>query len=101
MKPEAKCNDKHCPLHAGLKTHGRMLVGKVIRIGSAKTLKIELNKLSFIPKFERYEKKRIRLHVHCSPCIKVKIGDSVSVIECRPISKTKNFVVVKNETSPG
>ena len=92
------CNDKHCPFHAGFNTHGRALVGKVIKLNSAKTAQIETQKLAYLSKYERYEKKRIRLHVHCPPCIKLKLGDKVRVMECRPISKTKNFVVIKNES---
>lgn len=93
------CNDVHCPYHGDFKVHGRILTGKVIKLSSAKTIQIEIPKLSYIPKYERYEKKRIRLHVHHPPCIKLKLGDMVMIRECRPISKTKNFVVIKNETS--
>ena len=101
MKTQEKkeaCNDKYCPFHSGFKTHGRVLLGKVIKLGSVKTVQIELPKLTYLPKYERYEKRRIRLHVHHPPCIKLKLGDKVRVMECRPISKTKNFVIIKNES---
>jgi len=94
-----ECNDKNCPFHAGFRTHGRVLVGKVIKLSSAKTLQIEIPRLIYVPKYERYEKKRTRLHVHFPPCIKVEVGDTVKVMETRPISKTKNFVVIKNEST--
>lgn len=94
-----KCEDKHCPFHAGFKTHGRIISGKVITLNSAKTLQIETSRLSFLKKYERYEKKRMKLSAHYSPCIKINLGDKVKVMECRPISKTKNFVVIKNESS--
>ncbi len=93
------CNDKHCPVHAGFKIHGRVLTGKVIKIGSAKTAQIEIPRLAYLKKYERYEKKRTRLHIHVPPCIELKLGDLVKVKESRPISKTKNFVVIKNETN--
>jgi len=99
MKTKENCNDKHCPIHSGFKTHGRILTGKVIKLGSTKTVQIEMPRLSYLPKYERYEKKRIRLHIHNPPCIKISLGDLVKVRECRPISKTKNFVVIKNESS--
>lgn len=101
IKTETKveCNDKYCPFHAGFKTHGRVIVGKVIKLSSAKTLQIEVPRLVLIPKYERYEKKRTRLHVHYPPCIKVEVGDMVKVRESRPISKTKNFVVIENESN--
>jgi small subunit ribosomal protein S17 len=93
MKEE--CNDKHCSVHAGFKTHGRALVGKVTKLNSMKTAQIEIPRISYLKKYERYEKKRTRLHVHYSPCIKIEVGDMVKVMECRPISKTKNFIVIE------
>ncbi len=96
--PITKCNDPHCPFHGNLKVRGRMFVGKVIKNLAHKTAKIEFQYLKPLTKYERYEKKRTRLQVHIPPCIKIKLGDQVKVIECRPISKTKNFVVIENES---
>ncbi len=47
-------------------------------------------------KYERYEKKRTKLHVHNPECIDANIGDIVRIAETRPISKTKNFVIIEN-----
>ena len=97
--PKEKCNDKHCPFHGNLKLRGRIFVGTVIKTSTSKTAKIEFPYLVNLPKYERYEKRRTRLQVHVPPCIKVNIGDRVKVMECRPISKTKNFVVIENEST--
>ncbi|MBC7110345.1 MAG: 30S ribosomal protein S17, partial [Archaeoglobi archaeon] len=40
-------------------------------------------------------KKRSKLHAHNPPCINARVGDVVKIAECRPLSKTKHFVVVE------
>jgi small subunit ribosomal protein S17 len=51
--------------------------------------------LRFIPKYERYEKRTSKYSAHCSPCMKVEVGDEVRIAECRPISKTISFVTIE------
>ena len=97
--PTEKCNDPHCPFHGDIKVRGRMFTGIVIKNLAHKTAQIEFPYLISIPKYERYEKRRTRLQIHIPPCIKVNIGDKIKVMECRPISKTKNFVIIENEST--
>jgi hypothetical protein len=52
-----------------------------------------------IPKYERFSTKRTRLKAHNPDCIKAKEGDIVTIMETRPISKTKSFVVIKKENN--
>ena len=97
--PSKKCQDKHCPYHGNLKVHGRIFTGKVISKDTHKTVKIEWPRLFFLRKYERFEKRRSIVKAHNPDCISAEIGDKVKIAECRPISKTKKFVVVeKNET---
>ena len=99
--PGKECDDKHCPFHAGLKVRGRMFVGTIAGHVIHKTAKIQLDRQHYLPKYERFEKRRTRLRVHVTPCIDVGNGDMVKVMECRPIAKSKSFVVVevmKNES---
>ena len=96
--PAKKCSDTHCPFHGSLKIRGRAFTGIVIKNSARKTVQIEFHYLKSLPKYERYEKRRTRLQAHVPPCIKINIGDKVKVMECRPISKTKNFVVIENES---
>ena len=49
----------------------------------------------FIKKYERYEKRKSKINVHKPDCLSVNVGDSVKVAECRPLSKTKHFVLVE------
>ena len=46
------------------------------------------------PKYGKYVRRRTVLHAHDESNISKK-GDSVEVAECRPISKTKSWVVLR------
>ena len=87
--------DKHDPFFSNIGIRGRIFVGKVISVKSQKTAKIEFERRILIPKYERYEKRRTRLFVHIPDSIPVGLGDIVRCGECRPISKTKNFVIIE------
>ena len=96
--PKEKCDDKNCPFHGTLKLHGRVFVGKVKSTKMHKTATIEWERLFYLKKYERYEKRKTKIKAHVPPCISVKEGDVVKIMESRPISKTKNFVIIENET---
>ncbi|MBU2637546.1 MAG: 30S ribosomal protein S17 [Nanoarchaeota archaeon] len=93
--PKEKCNDRHCPFHGTLGVHGRTFAGKIVSTDFNRTAKIEWQRSVYLSKYERYEVRRSRVKAHNPDCIGAKVGDSVRVVECRPISKTKNFVVVE------
>jgi len=99
--PAETCDDIKCPFHGNTKVRGRMLTGKVISSKMAKFAIVEMVKRRYVKKYERYEKRRTKIHVHNPLCINAKPGDEVKVMECRKISKTKNFVIIecKNESS--
>jgi len=94
-QPKEACNDVCCPFHGSIKLRGRTFVGKVIKEPFHKTATIEFARQFYLTKYERYEKRRTRLKVHIPPCLNVKKGHDIKIIETRPISKTKNFVVVE------
>lgn len=94
--PKNKCSDLHCPFHNNLKTRGRIFIGKVIKKDLHKSATINWERLIYVRKYERYEKKRTRLRVHNPPCVNAKVNDFVKVMECRPISKSKKFVILEN-----
>ena len=93
--PKVTCSDTHCPFHGTIKLHGRIFEGIVIRDVFHKTATIEFQRQYYIPKFERYEKRRTRIKVHVPECLPVKKGNYIKVVETRPLSKTKNFVAVE------
>lgn len=94
----AICNDRKCPLHGNLKTRGRTFRGYVVRI-KEKRVVAEFERVAFIHKYERYEKRKTRIHAHLPDCMasKIKIGDSVLVRECRPLSKIIHHVLISDE----
>ncbi|MBI5797554.1 30S ribosomal protein S17 [Candidatus Woesearchaeota archaeon] len=94
VSPSKHCEDKHCPFHGDIQLHGKTFVGRIIKKNPHKTVNVEWARIVFLPKFERYTKKRSRVKAHNPSCIDANIGDEVTIIETRPISKTKNFVVV-------
>ncbi|RLG22156.1 30S ribosomal protein S17 [Methanosarcinales archaeon] len=93
--PEKECDDENCPFHGRLSVRGQIFEGVVVSDKMEKTVVVEREYERFIRKYERYEKRRSRLHAHNPPCIDAKIGDRVVIMECRPLSKTKSFVVVE------
>ncbi|MBS3114601.1 30S ribosomal protein S17 [Candidatus Woesearchaeota archaeon] len=93
--PKQKCNDVKCPFHGSLSVRGRQFTGIVVSTKMRKTAVIEFNRLHFLKKYERYEKRRTKLKIHNPECINAKDGDIVRVMECRPLSKTKNFVIIE------
>ena len=93
-EPERECNDPNCPWHGHLKVRGVVLRGVVVSTAMQKTVVVERQRLHYLPKYERYEKRTSRHKAHLPPCIDVRKGDEVIIMECRPLSKTKHFVVV-------
>ena len=93
--PKERCNDVNCPFHGKLSVRGRQFTGTVISTKMRKTAVIEFERLYFLKKYERYEKRRTRLKVHNPECVNAKEGDVVEIMECRPLSKTKTFVIVQ------
>ena len=60
-----------------------------------RTIIIRRDYLHYIKKYNRFEKRHHNIAVHCSPCFRVKEGDIVTVGQCRPLSKTVRFNVLK------
>ena len=94
-KPKAVCKDRHCPFHGELKVRGRIFTGKVVKSSMQRTVTVEWLRLFFLPKYERFEKRRTRIKAHNTECVDAKTGDEVRIMESKPISKTKNFVVIE------
>src|SRR3989338_9512695 len=93
--PKQKCNDVKCPFHGSLSARGRQFTGIVVSTKMRKTAVIEFERLYFLKKYERYEKRKTKLKVHNPECINAKEGDVVNIMECRPLSKTKNFTIMQ------
>jgi len=93
---EEKCNDFACPKHGQISLRGRNFKGKVIK-KFPKRIVIEFERTIYIKKYERYSKRKTKLHARLPECMAkdIEIGDYVEIRECRPISKIVHFVLVR------
>lgn len=96
-EPTKECDDINCPFHGELSVRGQILVGTVVSDKMDRTVVIQQRREKLINKYQRYEKRQSKIHAHNPPCIDAKVGDIVTIAECRPLSKTKSYVVVKAE----
>ncbi|KAK6333152.1 ribosomal 40S subunit protein S11A [Orbilia javanica] len=87
--------DKKCPFTGEISIRGRILSGTVISTKMHRTLVIRRPYLHFIPKYQRYEKRHHNVPAHVSPAFRVEDGDYVTVGQCRPLSKTVRFNVLR------
>jgi small subunit ribosomal protein S17 len=94
-QPKKTCDDRNCPFHGTLSVRGRVLEGTVQTAKMDKTVIVDREYTQFSTKFVRYERRHGHIPSHNPPCIDVKEGDRVKIVECRPISKTVSFVVVE------
>jgi len=93
--PKGKCTSHNCPWHGSLSIRGRVFKGMVASSKAAGMVTVTWDYLNYIQKYERYMRKRTKVSAHNPECIDAKEGDTVVIAECKPISKTKKFVVVE------
>ena len=78
-----------------LPVRGQVLKGVVVSDKMDNTVVVQRTFVKKIAKFERYEKRKTKVHAHNPPCINAKEGDNVTIAECRPLSKTKSYVIIE------
>lgn len=72
---------------------GRVLSGTVVSAKMRDTIVVAVNRFVQHPKYRKYMRITKHYQAHDSGNTK-KVGDTVSIAECRPISKHKHFKVV-------
>ena len=87
--------DKKCPFTGDVSIRGRILTGIVHSNKMQRTLVVRRDYLHYVKKYARYEKRHSNLSAHVSPCFRVREGDTVVVGQCRPLSKTVRFNVLR------
>ncbi|MEM4575843.1 MAG: 30S ribosomal protein S17 [Candidatus Nezhaarchaeales archaeon] len=92
--PEKICSDPRCPYHGSLSVRGKILEGSVVSVKMKSTVTVLHEYEVYIKKYERYERRRSKIHAHLPPCLDIKVGDKVVIGECRPLAKTVSFVVL-------
>ncbi|GAB4316692.1 MAG: 30S ribosomal protein S17 [Promethearchaeota archaeon] len=99
--PKQACKDVHCPFHGHLKVRGRILKGTVVSTKMVKTIVLQREYVTFDHKYRRYARNRSKVSAHLPDCMEVSEGDVVTIMECRPISKTVAFVVIDKMVKEG
>jgi small subunit ribosomal protein S17 len=68
--------------------------GVVVSKSGDKSVRVQIDYTVKHPMYGKYMKRRTKLGVH-DPENAAGIGDTVDITECRPISKSKNWRLVK------
>lgn len=73
---------------------GRVLEGRVVSSRMDKTVTVEVTRMVKHPQYRKYisRRKNYKAHDEANDC---QEGDTVVIKECRPLSKTKRWVVVE------
>lgn len=77
------------------KTGKRQLTGTVVSDAMDKTIVVKVLKFEKHPKYGKYIKQSKKYKVHDEKN-QYKVGDKVTIIECRPMSREKRFRVETN-----
>ena len=92
--PQNACGDVKCPWHGHLSIRGRVFLGKVTSSKAKNTAIVEWGYNKYSQKYERSERRKSIVSAYNPTCVHAKEGDKVTIAECRPLAKTKSFVVV-------
>lgn len=76
------------------KAPGRTVIGKVISVKMNKTIIVEVERKVMHPLYRKYLRKFSKMYAHDAENI-CKLGDTVEIQMCRPISKTKSWKLVQ------
>mgnify|MGYP001136338763 CR=1 FL=1 len=68
--------------------------GVVVSKSGDKSIRVQIDRLTKHPLYKKYLKRRTKLGVH-DENNQAKVGDVVDIVECRPMSKTKSWRLVK------
>lgn len=75
-------------------TNGKTLSGVVVSDKMQDTVVVAVTRFVKHPKYRKFIKSVKKYHVHNPNNVK-KEGDKVTIQECKPMSKTKHFIIVE------
>ena len=75
-------------------TRGRVFEGIVTKKFPTRIV-IEIERILYVKKYERFYKKKSKMHARLPAGMDVNIGDLVQIQECRPLSKIIHAIVIK------
>ena len=70
----------------------KTLTGEVVSAKRNKTITVKVERKAMHPKYKKYITRSTKLHAHDESNV-CSEGDIVSIRECRPISKTKTWLL--------
>ncbi len=73
--------------------HKKTLRGVVVSDKMQDTVVVAVSRYIKHPKYKKYMKSTKKYHAH-NPGNTAKMGESVTIRSCRPLSKTKSFEVI-------
>ena len=79
-----------------MEPRGRVLSGVVVSDKADKTISVKIERKVKHPKYGKVIKRSTKVHAH-DENNSAKVGDFVSIQECRPISKLKSFVLLDSD----
>ena len=79
-----------------MESKGRVLSGVVVSDKADKTISVKIERKVKHPKYGKVIKRSTKVHAH-DENNSAKVGDFVSIQECRPISKLKSFILIETE----
>lgn len=76
-----------------MESKGRVLSGVVVSDKADKTISVKIERKVKHPMYGKVIKRSTKVHAH-DENNSAKVGDFVSIQECRPISKLKSFILI-------
>ncbi len=70
----------------------RSFTGTVVSTGMQKTITVRVDSMKLNEKYQKKYRVSAKYHVHDEDG-KAKVGDTVTFVECRPMSKTKRWTL--------
>jgi len=79
-------------------TRGRIFEGTVTKKFPTRVV-VEFERPVYVPKYQRFYKKKTRLHARLPKDMEINVGDYIKIQECRPLSKIIHFIVIQKVRS--
>ena len=93
-----KAKVEHTNVALPVPARGRIFEGTVTKKFSTRVV-IEAERTVYVPKYERFYKKIMRVHARLPAGMNIEVGDYIKVQETRPLSKIIHAVVIEKVRS--
>mmetsp|Transcript_28074 Transcript_28074/g.38987 ORF Transcript_28074/g.38987 Transcript_28074/m.38987 type:complete len:121 (+) Transcript_28074:2019-2381(+) len=95
IPPRTNSIDNKCPFYGKVALRGRIIKGTVFKTKMNRSVVVKIEYLKPVVKYHRFIKRHKNISCHISNLLSCRVGDKVIISECRPLSKTIRFVVIK------